>query len=157
MTNACIFCRIVARRAPARMVREWPDAIAFRAKPEMVPDGHILVVPRIHVDDAAVEPKMTGMVAMRAAEVAQEFEFSNITFANGGPASQSVFHMHAHVLRRTPQDGLLVPWGTMGNPYAPHACGRALKAEEQLAELGVTLESLHLLAAAFGMGEPETT
>lgn len=151
MTNACIFCRIVARRAPARMVREWPDAIAFRAKPEMVPDGHILVVPRIHVDDAAVEPKMTGMVAMRAAEVAQEFEFSNITFANGGPASQSVFHMHAHVLRRTPQDGLLVPWGTMGNPYAPHACPRALKAEEKLAELGATLESLRSIADAFDL------
>lgn len=149
--NGCVFCKIIAGRAPARMVREWQDAIAFRDKNELVPDGHILVVPRVHVANAIEDPAVTGMVMAHAAEIAQEWEFSNILTSTGRPATQSEFHLHAHVVRREPGDGRMLPWGTTGNPHAPHACARALTAEEQLAELGVTLESLRTLAAAFDM------
>lgn len=148
MVSDCTFCGIVSRRKSARMVREWQDVVAFRDKREVVPGGHILVVPRVHVADATVNPALTGRVATCAAELAGEFESSNIMMANGRPATQSEFHLHAHVLRRAPQDGLLVPWGTMGNPYAPHACGRALAAEDRLAEMAQSLEGLLLLADA---------
>lgn len=147
----CIFCKIVAGTAPARMVREWQDAIAFRDKNELVPDGHILVVPRVHVANAIEDPAVTGMVMAHAAEMAAEFEFSNLLTSTGRPATQSVFHLHAHVVRRAAGDGLMLPWGTTGNPHAPHACTRALAAEEKLAELGVTLESLRTLADAIDM------
>lgn len=156
MTSSCVFCRIVARRAPARMVREWPDVIAFRDKNELVPDGHILVIPRRHVANAAEDPVLSGRVMQCTAELATEWEQFNIIHSAGPDATQSEFHMHNHLLLRQHQDGLMVPWGTTGNPHAPHACRRALKAEEQLAELGVTLESLHTLAAAIGMNQPET-
>jgi histidine triad (HIT) family protein len=151
VASDCTFCGIAAGRKSARIVREWPDVIAFRDKNELVPDGHILVIPRRHVADATVDPRLSGRVMACMSELGQEFEFSNFIFNNGRPATQSEFHMHGHLLLRTTQDGLMVPWGTTGNPHAPHACTRALKAEEQLAELGVTLESLRTLAAAIDM------
>lgn len=148
MEPGCTFCGIVAGRKSCRMVREWQDVIAFRDKNELVPDGHILVVPRLHVANGVENPKLTGRVAQCAAEIAREFEFSNVMYANGAPATQSEFHLHMHVLRRAPQDGLMVPWGTTGNPHAPHACRRALEAEEMLANLSESMDSLLLLAEA---------
>lgn len=150
--STCIFCKIVARRAPARVIREWPDVIAFRDKNELVPDGHILVIPRLHVADSTTDPELTGRVMACAAEIAAEmFEFSNIMTANGRPATQSVFHMHAHVINRTPGDNLMIPWGTVAtaDPHAPHACKRALDAEEALAELSDRMLAMISFAYAF--------
>ena len=142
---SCTFCDIVAGRKSCRMVREWPDVIAFRDKNELVPDGHILVIPRIHVADAAENPNLTGRVFMCTAELAAEYEFFNIITSAGRPATQSEFHLHAHLLRREPSDGLMVPWGTTGNPHAPHACKRSLDAEARLAKLAGIVNPLIIM------------
>jgi histidine triad (HIT) family protein len=154
--SSCTFCGIVAGRKSARMVREWPDVIAFRDKNELVPNGHILVIPRRHVVDATEDPQLSGRVMTCMSLLAQEFEYSNFIFNNGRPATQSEFHMHGHLLLRKPQDGLMVPWGTTGNPHAPHACTRALVAEEQRALLAHRLEALTTLANAFDIKPEET-
>lgn len=149
--SECIFCRIVAGRASARMVREWPDAVAFVPLNPVVQDGHLLVVPRVHVADAVEDPNLTGAVMAHAAALAAEYEFSNLLTSVGRPATQSVFHLHIHVVRRSPQDGLMLPWGTTGNPHAPHACRRSLEAEEKLAEFGSRMEAMISIADAFDM------
>lgn len=141
----CTFCGIVAGRKSARIVREWEDVIAFRDKNELVPDGHILVIPRRHVVDATEDPELSGRVMACMSQLAREFEHSNFIFNNGRPATQSEFHMHGHLLLRAPQDGLMVPWGTTGNPHAPHACRRALAAEEKLEEMARALKGLEAL------------
>lgn len=151
---SCTFCGIVAGRKSCRMVREWPDVIAFRDKNELVPDGHILVIPRRHVADAAEDPALTGRVFMCAAELAREYEFFNIITSAGRPATQSEFHLHAHLLRRAPQDGLMVPWGTTGNPYAPHACTRSLEAEAKLAKLAAIVTPLISMNGALSIESP---
>lgn len=154
----CTFCGIVAGRKSARMVREWPDVVAFRDKNELVPDGHILVVPRLHVVNGVENPRLTGRVAECAAELASEFEYSNVLYANGAPATQSEFHLHMHVVRRAPQDGLMMPWGTTGNPHAPHACTRSLEAEKKLDNMRLVFESLRTLASAINLNtETKTT
>lgn len=66
----CTFCGIVAGTKAAVIVHAWPDAIAFRDKNELVPGGHILVVPRAHVADATANPGVTGQVMARAASIA---------------------------------------------------------------------------------------
>jgi histidine triad (HIT) family protein len=151
----CTFCGIVAGRKSARVVREWKDVVAFRDKNELVTDGHILVVPRRHVVDATEDPVLSGRVMTSMAQLAREFEFSNFIFNNGRPATQSEFHMHGHLLLRAPQDGLMVPWGTTGNPHAPHACTRALAAEEKLEEMAHSLKALEVLTDILAhYGEP---
>src|SRR5690606_22895948 len=107
MTPACVFCRIVARRAPARVVREWPDAVAI-VPLRPVTAGHTLVIPRCHVADATVCPEVSGAVMRRAAELA--VPPCNLITSAGEAATQSVWHLHIHVVPRRAGDGLPLPW-----------------------------------------------
>lgn len=112
----CVFCDIAARKAPATRVAEWDDAVAFlpggddRGRRGCTP-GHVLIVPRTHVRDAAEMPTVTGFAATRAAEYAAELggPFNLITSA-GAAATQTVPHLHWHFVPRRPGDGLTLPW-----------------------------------------------
>jgi diadenosine tetraphosphate (Ap4A) HIT family hydrolase len=107
--NTCIFCAIAAGEAPAVIVREWPDAIAIRPRGG-VNEGHTLVLPRTHVKDAGTHPDVTAAVMRRAAELMAEHEDANIITSKGIHGTQSVFHLHVHVVPRHENDGLPLPW-----------------------------------------------
>ena len=119
----CVFCKIVAGEAPANIVYEWPNAIAFVPLSPVV-DGHVLVVPTTHVDHAAERPWVTGDVMEKAAEFAKRYDSFNIITSAGRPATQSIDHLHIHVVPRTVDDQLMTPWGTIygDEPSAPHWC-----------------------------------
>jgi histidine triad (HIT) family protein len=112
MSADCVFCAIVAGRAPATVVAEWPETIAIVPLGPVV-DGHVLVIPRLHVLNAAEEPDITASAMYRAAQYARDLEqpFNIITNA-GAAATQSVWHLHLHVVPREFGDGLVLPWGT---------------------------------------------
>ncbi|MFE4688735.1 HIT family protein [Streptomyces sp. NPDC056749] len=105
----CPFCAIVAGRAPARVVRRWPETLAFLPLSAVTP-GHTLVIPKAHVADVGVDPAVSAVTMRRAAELAAELGACNIITSRGEPATQSVFHLHLHVLPRRPYDGLALPW-----------------------------------------------
>jgi histidine triad (HIT) family protein len=105
----CVFCAIVAGRAPATLVREWPDAIAFRPRQPVTP-GHVLVIPREHVMDAGIDPDVSARTMRAAAELADELDAANIITSRGAAATQTVYHLHLHVVPRSHQDGLPLPW-----------------------------------------------
>jgi histidine triad (HIT) family protein len=117
----CVFCGIVAGTDPATIVQEWPDAVAFVPLGPVI-DGHTLVVPREHVDHAAEDPEIAAATMARAAEFAAGWHSANIVTSIGVPAKQSIFHLHIHVIPRAVDDGLMLPWGTTGNPHDPHWC-----------------------------------
>lgn len=73
-----------------------------------VTEGHVLVIPRWHVVDAVQEPQVTADVMRCAAELAERP--CNIITSSGGEATQSVFHLHVHVVPRREGDGLALPW-----------------------------------------------
>jgi histidine triad (HIT) family protein len=103
----CVFCRIVAETEPATIVRRWADVIAIvPLKP--VTDGHILVLPTDHVRDATVLPEVTAMVMRRASQLA--YPPCNIITSAGEEATQTVPHLHIHVVPRRRGDGLALPW-----------------------------------------------
>jgi histidine triad (HIT) family protein len=109
--DACVFCRIATRIAsPANVVCEWPQAIAI-VPLNPVTDGHRLVIPRQHVVDARQDPVLTGQIAGYAAElaVAMGGDFNLIVNA-GRAASQTIWHLHWHVVPRRWNDGLHLPW-----------------------------------------------
>src|SRR5215471_584927 len=114
----CAFCSIAAGTAPAEVVRDWPDALAIRPRGGGVGPGHVLVIPRAHVADAGVDPVVTAAVMARAAELLAELPAANLITSRGSAATQTVFHLHAHVVPRVLEDGSLLPWSPGSAGYA---------------------------------------
>jgi histidine triad (HIT) family protein len=105
----CPFCEIVAGRAPATIVREWPQTIAIVPLNPVV-EGHVLVIPKRHVDDFTTSPYTTANAMHCAAELARDSGPMNVITSKGRAATQSVFHLHLHLVPRTENDGLALPW-----------------------------------------------
>ncbi|MFE9171064.1 HIT family protein [Streptomyces kebangsaanensis] len=113
----------MAGRAPARVVRRWPDSLAI-VPLSAVTTGHTLVIPKAHVADVGVDPAVSAATMLRAAELAAEFGACNIITSRGELATQSVFHLHLHVLPRRHQDGLALPWTTGRSDMCRAAAGK---------------------------------
>jgi histidine triad (HIT) family protein len=128
----CAFCKIIAGTAPATLYHEWPDAVAFRPLNPVI-EGHTLIVPKEHVPDAITDRFVTMTAFSRAAEWASQYDASNILTSVGRAATQSVFHLHIHVVPRAFNDQLMLPWGTTGNPHEPHRCKYVDQLEAELA------------------------
>lgn len=109
--GACVFCAIAAGEAPATVVRSWPDAIAIRPLGPVV-DGHVLIVPRVHVEDAGSDPTVTAAVMSRASELLADVPSGNLIMSRGAAATQTVPHLHVHLVPREQGDGLPLPWTT---------------------------------------------
>jgi histidine triad (HIT) family protein len=107
---SCVFCAIAAGQAPATIVREWPGALAIRPRGGGVNPGHVLVIPRLHVADAGVDPAVSALTMAAAAELMAEYDNANIITSRGPAATQTVFHLHIHVVPRATGDGLPLPW-----------------------------------------------
>ena len=113
----CIFCDIVAGRAPASLVYEDETAVAFL---DLFPvhQGHILVISRAHCADLTTcDPKVAGHLIQVSAALgprlvrALSADGYNVWTANGAAAGRQVFHLHFHRLPRFETDdfGLRFP------------------------------------------------
>jgi histidine triad (HIT) family protein len=106
----CLFCRIIAGEVPAQRVLDDEHAVAFLDHRPLFP-GHVLVVPRRHVvtlpdlPSDEVGPFFQRVQALAAA-VPVAVEAAGTFVANNNVVSQSVAHLHVHVVPRRPKDGL---------------------------------------------------
>ena len=99
-SSGCIFCRIVAREAPADIRFEDADVVAFDAEPAATP-LHVLVIPRRHVVSVAEldDARLAGQLILAAVRVARDAGVTTFRIAtNSGPPLQDVFHLHWHVM-----------------------------------------------------------
>jgi histidine triad (HIT) family protein len=112
----CVFCKIVARELPARVVDQDERTITIM---DINPAtrGHALVIPRRHSADLLeVEPEdltATVLAAQRLAlRVSERLGADGVNLLNSfGPAAwQTVFHFHVHVIPRYVDDPLRLPW-----------------------------------------------
>ena len=107
----CVFCRIVDGKEPAKELwRGWRAMVIAPLNP-VVP-GHALAIPFEHVKDFTDNKTMPVFEALHAAvEYARPFggDFNLIT-SKGPAATQSVFHLHWHIVPRAVDDGLTLPW-----------------------------------------------
>jgi len=106
----CVFCSIVSGETPADVVLDEPELVAFLDR-RPVFKGHVLLVPRRHVDtllDLPVDLHATLLgAAQRLAAAAVEGLGAQGSFvAVNNVVSQSVPHLHVHVVPRTKGDGL---------------------------------------------------
>jgi len=106
----CLFCAIVAGEAPAALVLDEPDFVAFLdVRP--VFKGHMLLVPRSHVETLTELPDLLRDPFLEAAQrlsraVQQALGAQGSFVAVNNVVSQSVPHLHLHVVPRTKGDGL---------------------------------------------------
>ena len=106
----CLFCSIIAGTTPAQIVLETPDVVGFLdVRP--VFKGHTLIVPRAHVPtmvemtDEVMIP-LFGAARSVASAVRTAFDAQGSFVAVNNVVSQSVPHLHVHVVPRTKGDGL---------------------------------------------------
>jgi histidine triad (HIT) family protein len=107
---SCLFCRIVRGEVPALIVDEDGATITFLDHRPVFP-GHALVVPREHYDTMLDPPDavLAGVFAKaraiaRAAEAGLSADGTFVAVNNR--VSQSVPHLHVHVVPRHKKDGL---------------------------------------------------
>jgi len=110
LTPGCVFCAIGAGDVPASMVSRDDDVAAFLdARPLF--KGHVLVVPRAHVPTLSDMPTAAlGTLFAAVQRIARAVEAglgADGTFvAMNNKVSQSVPHLHVHVVPRKKKDGL---------------------------------------------------
>ena len=104
MSN-CIFCKIVAKTVPAKIVYEDEFVIAFEDINPQAP-VHVLLVPKKHIatiiDAADEDMHIFGRMTKVAAEIARQRGISDRGFrvvTNCNPeGGQVVYHVHQHIL-----------------------------------------------------------
>jgi histidine triad (HIT) family protein len=110
MAAECLFCRIAAGREDAAIVFDDDRAVAFLDHRPLFP-GHVLLVPRLHVETL---PELPGDLVRPIFEVVQKLcvavekalGAAGTFVAINNRVSQSVPHLHVHVVPRKHKDGL---------------------------------------------------
>jgi histidine triad (HIT) family protein len=102
--DECIFCKIVNKEIPAKVVYEDDRILAFDDINPQAP-VHVLLIPKEHfasLNDIPEEKKdLLGHILSKARQVALEKEVKEsgyrIVLNTGRDSGQDVFHIHFHV------------------------------------------------------------
>lgn len=107
---SCLFCGIVSGETSATVVFQDETSVAFLDHRPLFP-GHTLLVPRKHFETLSDLPTdlvgsffLNVQLLARAVELAREAEGSFVAMNNR--VSQSVPHLHVHIVPRRRKDGL---------------------------------------------------
>jgi histidine triad (HIT) family protein len=129
----CEFCRIIRGEESARVVCETETTLAFfPLKPAVL--GHTLLIPKVHVPDLWTSRPDLGPSLMedairvgKALKVALRPDGLNMITSAGEAASQTVFHLHLHLVPRWLNDRI-------GNIWPP-AEGLSEEVKDEVADL----------------------
>jgi len=108
----CIFCAIGEGKAPAEVVFEDEETLAFMDINPANP-GHTLVIPKQHIRNIYELDEETATAVMKATvkiagaiKRALQPDGMNLVQSNERAASQEIFHFHIHIIPRWYGDGL---------------------------------------------------
>jgi histidine triad (HIT) family protein len=139
MPQGCIFCRIIEGEAPARVVYEDEDTIAF-LDVNPLSEGHTLVVPKDHYETLTDLPAEDGAALFEAIhrltpeiEAAVDADASTVGFNNGVAAGQEIDHVHGHIVPRFEKDG--------GRPIHAVAGRNPTLSDDELDEIAADIEA----------------
>jgi histidine triad (HIT) family protein len=109
-TASCLFCQVVSGEVPARLVFEDEISLAFLDHRPVFP-GHCLLIPKPHYETLTDLPEeligpffKRAQLLTRAVESAMEAHGTFVAMNNR--VSQSVPHLHVHIVPRRRKDGL---------------------------------------------------
>jgi histidine triad (HIT) family protein len=98
----CVFCKIAQKKAPAKILYEDEDCLAFEDSNPQAPT-HFLVIPKRHIETILdADKEILGKLTKMGAKLAEERGISNDGFRTiincNRRAGQTVFHLHVHVM-----------------------------------------------------------
>lgn len=101
----CIFCKIVNKEMPAKIVYEDDKVVAFEDINPIAPI-HILVIPKIHISSVnhlgLKDKTLVGELFLAAQKIARNKEVAKtgyrLSFNVGKDAGQTVDHLHLHLI-----------------------------------------------------------
>lgn len=110
--SECVFCKIISGEFPSSKIYEDEDIVAFMDI-QPVNEGHILIVPKKHVELIAdLDDEISAMMFVIAGRINKalrksdlKLEGVNYFLADGEAAGQEVFHTHLHIFPRFIGDG----------------------------------------------------
>ena len=110
MGSMCVFCKIIAGEIPAEVVLEDEISVAFLDVNPLFP-GHVLLAPRGHYETLPDLPAdQVGAyfqnVQRLVRAVRHACDAPGCFVGQNNVVSQSVPHLHVHVVPRRPKDGL---------------------------------------------------
>lgn len=101
--SECLFCRIVNKNIPAKLIYEDDEIVAFHdINPKA--DIHFLLVPKLHIssmlDLGDEHQRLIGKIMIKANDLAklQGLEGYKVQINTGVKGGQEVFHLHVHVV-----------------------------------------------------------
>jgi histidine triad (HIT) family protein len=105
----CLFCKIISRQIPAKIVYEDERLAVIEDINPQAP-LHVLVIPKTHIvslnDLAPGNDALVGEMHRRAAAIARERGYADrgfrTVFNTNREAGQTVFHIHLHLLAGRP-------------------------------------------------------
>lgn len=108
--SACVFCKVIGGGLKAEVILDEPHALAILDHRPVFP-GHVLVMPRVHHETIVDVPvgeigALFATVQRLAAAVERGLGADGTFVAVNNKVSQSVPHLHVHVVPRRKKDGL---------------------------------------------------
>jgi histidine triad (HIT) family protein len=105
----CLFCKILDKKIPAKLVHEDADTLAFEDINPQAPT-HVLVIPKKHIptlnDLQSGDDALLGKLHRAAAQIARDRGIADrgwrAVINTNGEAGQTVFHIHLHLLGGRP-------------------------------------------------------
>jgi len=104
----CIFCKIVSREIPAKILKETPDSISFLDAFPLA-KGHLLVIPKNHhqkIQDMT-EKENSDLFSLVRTMISKSDSITGSTLLavhNGKDAGQEIPHVHVHLVPRSSSD-----------------------------------------------------
>ncbi len=104
MNPDCVFCKIIDRKIPSKIIQETDDIIVIQ---DIQPKAriHYLIIPKKHIANiqscTKQDQALLGSLLLMAKQLSQELDGSQefkLISNNGASVGQSVFHIHMHFL-----------------------------------------------------------
>ncbi len=115
--EGCPFCKIGRHELPAVVVEEEDDLLAIMDLYPAV-TGHILVMPKLHIEDIySMPPDLGARIMVMALAVAHAIKETlspiglNLLQSNGVEAGQTIPHFHLHIVPRYRHDSVFLRFG----------------------------------------------
>lgn len=136
LEGGCPFCAIVRGESPARLVLDTPEVLAFfPLEPAVI--GHVLVAPKRHIGNVWDLDAETGALLTEATlriahglRAALRPDGLNVIQSNGEAATQTIQHLHIHLVPRWYDD----PIGDFWPTESPWTEAELDRAQQQITE-----------------------
>jgi histidine triad (HIT) family protein len=103
--HSCIFCKVAEHAAPAKIVYEDDQVVAFQDIRPVAP-VHVLIIPRKHIptlnEVTVADHPVIGQLFLTARNLAEQFGIHQrgyrTVFNCNDDAGQTVYHLHLHLI-----------------------------------------------------------